>query len=85
MTEFATLIENRRDEIGLMQQEVADKVGVRLRTYQNWERGATRPKKPEYVWDLSKALDMSVKHLVDALNDDFMRAVYAVQKERKTK
>ena len=34
-----------RINAGLLQKEVADKLGVSIHTIINWERGITRPKK----------------------------------------
>jgi transcriptional regulator with XRE-family HTH domain len=36
-------LRERRDELHLSQREAADRVGVSLRTWQNWEAGESFP------------------------------------------
>jgi transcriptional regulator with XRE-family HTH domain len=40
-------VRQAREELGLSQAELAEAVGVTTRTIQNWEAGASSPKRPQ--------------------------------------
>ena len=67
-------IRNLRKKAGMTQQEVADKIGVCLKTYQNWERCNTNDDFGiDHISDLinlSEVYHVSVDYLIN--NDDFI-------------
>ena len=42
MSSFGNLLKKLRNEAGLSQQELADKMDVSTNTIQNWEKGTTK-------------------------------------------
>jgi DNA-binding transcriptional regulator YiaG len=56
----------RKNELGMTQKELADAVGVNLRTLQDWERGRTAMPKPvEILLALMKNMPSVKKKLVN--------------------
>lgn len=53
-------LKDRRLKLGFSQSAVAVKVGVSLNSYQNWERGVTKPK-GENMNKLLEVLDIKEK------------------------
>ena len=43
-TNFATRLKEARENKGMSTAEIANRIGVRLRTYENWEDGKTEPR-----------------------------------------
>lgn len=59
------LKEMRKQELGLTQKDLADAVGVNLRTLQDWEMGRSpMPKPVEILMDLMKRMPRVRKHLL---------------------
>lgn len=54
-----------RKAINLKQKELADLVGVTTDTIRNWEKGRSRPSRPEDFEELSKALELPVPYLMN--------------------
>lgn len=67
---FPERLNQTRKERGLTAQEVADKVGVALRTYRNYENGTRKPSLDSLVM-IADILDVSVDFLLcrDAAQD----------------
>ena len=63
MESFAQRITARRVQQGLTQREVAEKIGVPLSTYKEWEYGRRVQGEKIYV-ALSEVLDMNLKTLL---------------------
>ena len=56
----------RKNDLGMTQKELADAVGVNLRTLQDWERGRTAMPKPvEILLALMKKMPSVKKKLID--------------------
>lgn len=53
-------IKNLREEAGLSQQQVAEKVGVHFNTIDNWEDGTTEPKASQ-IMKLSEVFGVSAE------------------------
>ena len=71
-----------RNRLDLTQQEVADAVGVQLRTYQKWEKGDTIPDGYNLI-RLMNYLDIdSVQEFVD--NSPFIDDDYVAFNARKS-
>lgn len=64
----AERIVERRDELGLTQQDVADRVGVRVRQVQRWEAGESLGRL-ENLQSLAEALDTTVGELMAGIED----------------
>ena len=58
-TRIATRIRNRRQELGWLQQELADRVGVDRVTVSNWETGKQKPER--YIGKLQQVLGISLE------------------------
>lgn len=43
LPEWAKAIIRKRKALGLSQAKAAERIGISLRTYQNWEQGRARP------------------------------------------
>ena len=57
-----------RERIGLYQWQVAEKVGISVRTYQDYEYGNSQPKAETLIL-LAKALNSNVESLLNQSND----------------
>lgn len=56
---YSEIIRKRRKELGLTQQEVADRIGKHINTYSKLERGLTRMNS-DYAGSLNEVLGLSV-------------------------
>lgn len=56
---YSEIIRNRRKELGLTQQEVADRIGKHINTYSKLERGLTRMNS-DYAASLNEVLGLSL-------------------------
>jgi len=63
------VISTRRNELGITQEQLADYVGVSVRTVSRWETGKSLPDM-YYLLPLSKVLDMSVQNLIEDQDAD---------------
>ena len=63
--EFGEKIKNKRAEIKMSQQTLADKSGLSLRTIQNYESGQRHPANISIVKDIASALGVSYDYLLD--------------------
>ncbi len=61
---FKERLKEKRQEAGLLQTELAAKVGVSTRTIQNYENGGRRPQQMDIVGRLAEALDTTVDFLM---------------------
>jgi len=60
------LKEMRKEELGLTQKDLANAVGVNLRTLQDWELGRSpMPKPVEILMNLMKKMPVVKKHLLN--------------------
>lgn len=64
---FGEKLREQRTRLNLTQQEVADLLGVALRTYTNYENAEKKPRKSEIYIKLSEVLKLDVNYL---LTDD---------------
>lgn len=62
--EFKDKIKQRREELNLTLQEVADKVGVTAPTIQRYESGEIKNVRRDKIDKLSKALDVTPSYLM---------------------
>ncbi len=63
--EFGEKIRSLRCEKKLSQQALADKVGISLRSIQNYESGTRHPSNIIVIKDIASALDASYEYLLD--------------------
>lgn len=61
---FKERLKEKRQEAGMLQTELAAKVGVSTRTIQNYENGGRRPQQMDIVGRLAEALDTTVEFLM---------------------
>ncbi|WP_300378010.1 helix-turn-helix domain-containing protein [Henriciella sp.] len=66
-------LRRRRRLLGLTQQELAGEVGVRFQQIQKYECGANRMTSSR-LFDLSKALNVSVQYFFDGMDSDDLLA-----------
>lgn len=64
-TPFGSRLHQAREDKGLSQQQVADKLGVPVKTYANWERRSVGIK-PEHLNSIAMILSVSLDWLFDA-------------------
>ncbi len=63
--EFGEKIKNKRTELKMSQQTLADKSGLSLRTIQNYESGQRHPANISIVKDIAAVLGVSYEYLLD--------------------
>lgn len=63
---FADELKAMREKAGLTQQQAAERAGLPLRSYQNWEGGARRPR-PDAVLPLAKVLGVDAGEILAAM------------------
>lgn len=63
------LMKNRRKELGMTQQDLADKCGLSKNTIYNYENGRVEPT-TENLEVLSKELNLSIFELISSINTD---------------
>lgn len=61
-------IRYRRWMVGMTQQQLADRVGIRFQQIQKYETGTNRVSASR-LWEISEALDATVAHFFDGLSD----------------
>jgi transcriptional regulator with XRE-family HTH domain len=61
-------IRHRRWMLGVTQQKLAEKVGIKFQQIQKYETGMNRVSASR-LWDIAEALDVSVGHFFDGLDD----------------
>jgi len=64
-TSFGNRLHEARKDKGLSQQQVADLLGIPVKTYANWERRSVGIK-PEYLVCIAETLSVSLDWLFDA-------------------
>ena len=80
--EIGKRIRKYREDRGLSQKELADKIGVSNSRISNWEKGINRPD-ADILADLCRALNVSPSELldvrlsVDELNDQERKVIQA--------
>lgn len=65
---FATRLRQEREELGLMQKEMAQKLNIPSNTYNGYETGKRSPNL-EVAKQISDALDISVDYLLGRTNE----------------
>jgi len=63
-------LKNRRIELGIKQEAVAEEMGVTVQTIYKWEKGTTEPKASQ-VSKLGKVLKLTEKEICQGKQDDF--------------
>lgn len=63
--EFGEKIKNRRCELKMSQQTLAEKSGISLRSIQNYESCQRHPANVSIIKDIALALDISYEYLLD--------------------
>jgi transcriptional regulator with XRE-family HTH domain len=71
-----------RQQMGLSQTQLADKLGITQSTYAGWERRTTALK-PEYISSLAEALHVSVDYLLGHENGGQRKGGGPVGKARR--
>lgn len=62
---FDVKLKKRREKYHMSQTELANAVGVTLRTIQNWETGGRHPRKEEHILKLSEVLGVDKSYWSD--------------------
>jgi len=62
-------IRQRRWFVGMTQQQLAEKVGIKFQQIQKYETGANRVSASR-MWVIAKALGVTVSHFFEGLEDD---------------
>ncbi|ABF64642.1 helix-turn-helix domain-containing protein [Ruegeria sp. TM1040] len=62
-------IRHRRWLIGMTQQQLAEKVGIKFQQIQKYETGANRVSASR-LWDISDALDVNISFFFEGLQDE---------------
>ena len=71
---FGEKVINARLALNLSQQELADKVGVTMRTIYNYEHNGTYPKRP-VLDSLAQALNVTAAYLMDEEETDTQKGL----------
>lgn len=66
-------IRHRRWMIGMTQQQLADKVGIKFQQIQKYETGANRVSASR-LWDISQAMDIPIGFCFEGLSDNVTSA-----------
>lgn len=66
MSENTNLMRLRKEK-GYTQVEIAQKIGVDIKTYRNWEKGKTSPKYIELVYKLCELLGCEIDFIFDKI------------------
>ncbi len=74
-------LRRRRRLLGLTQQNLAEMVGVRFQQIQKYECGANRITSSR-LYDLSKALNVSVQYFFDGIDSEEMQGLAANDADR---
>ena len=74
-------LRRRRRLLGMTQQDLASQVGVRFQQIQKYECGANRVTASR-LYELSKALNVSVQYFFDGLEGDDMQTLAANDADR---
>ena len=61
-------VRHRRWLVGMTQQQLAEKVGIKFQQIQKYETGANRISASR-LWDISKAMDVPVNFFFEGLDD----------------
>jgi transcriptional regulator with XRE-family HTH domain len=64
---LSELLKRRRTDLGLTQQQAADRIGVNVKDYGRWERGATLSPRVESWERIAAHLDVSLSVLERAI------------------
>jgi len=62
-------IRHRRWMVGMTQQQLADRVGIKFQQIQKYETGMNRVSASR-LWDIAEALTVSVSFFFEGLNED---------------
>lgn len=62
-------IRHRRWLIGMTQQQLADKVGIKFQQIQKYETGVNRVSASR-LWDIAHAIDVPVSYFFEGLHDE---------------
>lgn len=62
-------VRHRRWMIGMTQQQLADKVGIKFQQIQKYETGMNRVSASR-LWDIAEALDVPVSFFFEGLNEE---------------
>ncbi len=68
MNSFAKMLRSLRGHAGLTQEEMARRISVPLRTYQNYETGKYHPKNTEVYARLSGEFGLSIDELLGGVS-----------------
>ena len=74
-------VRHRRWMVGMTQQQLAEKVGIKFQQIQKYECGANRVTASR-LYDLSRALNVSVQYFFDGLELDALQGTAANDAER---
>ena len=68
-THVGQRIRHRRWLVGMTQQQLAEKVGIKFQQIQKYETGANRVSASR-LWDIAKTLDVPVAYFYEGLEQD---------------
>jgi transcriptional regulator with XRE-family HTH domain len=71
-------IRHRRWMVGMTQQQLADKVGIKFQQIQKYETGMNRVSASR-LWDVADALGVSISFFFEGLSDDQVAAASSKQ------
>ena len=66
---------DRREKLGLTQEEVAQRIGITQGNYSRWERDLTEPRDAECFVKLSEFLETSLKGVAVLVAETVLRRV----------
>lgn len=69
-------IRHRRWMVGMTQQQLADKVGIKFQQIQKYETGMNRVSASR-LWDIADALGVAISFFFEGLADNQVNAAYA--------
>ncbi len=66
---FASVLKNLREKAGLSQSELAERIGLSVRSIQNWEQGHRMPR-AGVLLSLARGIGVPVENLLAEITDE---------------
>lgn len=80
---FGEIVKDRRQQLKMTQQELADRIGVNIGTVSRYESGKIAKPSLERKQQFAKALDCTVDYL-DSFTDNPHESLYRPEKDQET-